>query len=115
MKFLKSEMKNKYWTYCHYLEARCEALPEQLEKKFKNIECYHESSSCYGMSNYINVEIQDNAGDSLDSFDIRISDHEPTGSGEHCEKYIYITDKEWKEVKKEVFTFIENKLSEFKN
>lgn len=113
MRFENSKLKTKYNTYRNYLEARCEALPRQIEKKFGNVECYHNSSSCYGMSNYINIEVNDQDGNYLDSFEIRISDHNPTGSGEHCDEYIYINGKEWLDIKKGVFKCIKNKLKEF--
>ena len=81
MRFDTDTLKNRYQTCRSYLEKRCEALPGQIERKFKNVSCYHEASTCFGMSNYINVEIQDENGDYVDSFDVRISDHSPTGSG----------------------------------
>ena len=63
MRFDNDTLKNRYQTCRSYLEKRCEALPGQIERKFKNVSCYHESSRCYGMSNYINVEIQNKNGD----------------------------------------------------
>ena len=62
MRFDNDTLKNRYQTCRSYLEKRCEALPGQIERKFKNVSCYHESSRCYGMSNYINVEIQNENG-----------------------------------------------------
>ena len=110
MRFETDTLKNRYQTCRSYLEKRCEALPGQIERKFKNVSCYHEASRCYGMSNYINVEIQNENGDYLDSFDLRISDHSPTGSAESCDKYIYIDGKEWAEIKKEVLEYIASRL-----
>lgn len=88
MRFDTDTLKNRYQTCRSYLEKRCEALPGQIENKFKNVSCYHEASRCYGMSNYINVEIQDENGD----------------------KYIYIDGKEWAEIKKEVLEYIAARL-----
>ena len=110
MRFEKELLKSRYWTYENYLEVRCEALPAQIEKKFKNTSVYHEASTCFGMSNYINVEKQDENGDTLEQFTIRISDHTPTGSGESCDGYIYIDGKTWAEIKAEVFDFISEKI-----
>lgn len=108
MKFESSELKNKYQSYRNYLEARCEALPRQIERRFKNCEANHQSSGCFGMSNYISIEKQNDNGDYIDSITIRISDHDPTGSGEHCDFYLYINGEEWKNIKKEVFEIVEN-------
>lgn len=110
MRFDNDTLKNRYQTCRSYLEKRCDALPGQIERKFKNVSCYHEASTCFGMSNYINVEIQDENGDYVDSFDVRISDHSPTGSGESCDKYIYIDGKEWADIKKEVLEYIASRL-----
>lgn len=103
MKFEKNQTSRSY------LVKRCEALPDQIEKKFKNTVVYHEESRCAGMSNYIHVEIDDENGDYVDSFEIRISDHNPTGSGEQCEKYLYVLRREWKDIKEEVFNYISNR------
>ena len=54
------------------------------------------------MSNYIDITKEDENGDTLDQFTIRISDHNATGSGTPCDKYIYVDDKTWLEIKKEV-------------
>ena len=62
------------------------------------------------MSNYISVEKQDENGDTLEQFTIRISDHTPTGSGESCDGYIYIDGKTWAEIKAEVFDFISERI-----
>lgn len=110
MRFDTDTLKNRYQTCRSYLEKRCAALPEQIERRFKNASCYHEASSCFGMSNYISVEKQDENGDAVDQFTVRISDHSPTGSGEHCDDYIYIDGKTWKEIKEEVFNFIESRF-----
>lgn len=112
MRFEKEFLKSRYGTYRNYLEKRCAALPEQIERRFKNASCYHEASSCFGMSNYISIEKQDENGDgdAVDQFTVRISDHSPTGSGEHCDAYIYIDGKTWKEIKEEVFNFIESRF-----
>ena len=104
-------LKNRYWTNRNYLEKRCEALPNQLERKFKNCEASHTASTCYGMSNYIDIEKQDENGDYLDSITIRISDHNPTGSGEHCDHYLYIEGRTWMEIKNEVMNIAEEFLN----
>ena len=96
------------YTDRNYLIERCAALPRQIEKKFKNAVAYHTESTCFGMSNYINIEKQDNDGEYIDSIDIRISDHAPTGSGSPCDAYIYIQDKTWMEVKREILDVVEN-------
>ena len=103
-------LKNHYQSNRNYLEKRCEALPNQLERKFKNCESYHTSSGCFGMSNYINIEKQDENGDYIDSITIRISDHSPTGSGEQCDHYIYIENKTWSEIKAEAMKIAEQFL-----
>lgn len=103
-------LRNQYWTNRNYLEKRCEALPNQLERKFKNCASYHTASGCFGMSNYIHIEKQDENGDYIDSITIRISDHNPTGSGEHCDHYLYIEGRTWSEIKAEVMNIAEEFL-----
>jgi len=106
----KEKLRSKYWTYRNYLIARCESLPDQIERKFKNCECNHTESSAFGMSNYIEIEKKDQNGDYLDSITIRVSDHDPTGSGEHCEHYLYIHGCTWMEIKKEILEIVKNFL-----
>lgn len=108
MKF--ENLKNRYWTNKNYLEKRCENLPSQIEKKFQNCEATHTTSTCFGMSNYINIEKQDENGDYIDCIAIRISDHSPTGSGEQCDHYIYIENKTWSEIKAEAMKIAEQFL-----
>lgn len=108
--FNSFEKKKKYIYYRRYLASRCEALPRQLERKFKNCCSTHIQSGCYGMSNYIKVEKLDNNGDSVDCITIRISDHASTGSGDPCSYYLYILDYTWMEIKKKVFGIVENFL-----
>ena len=103
-------LEKKYYTKKSYLEQRCESLPSQLERKFKNCEVSHNASSCYGMSNYIDIEKQDENGDYVDSVAFRISDHSPTGSGDHCDFYIYIEGRTWTEIKDEVIGIAEKFL-----
>lgn len=103
-RFYKSKMESRYTTYRSYLEARCESLPNQIGKIAK-CEARHTASRCRGMSNYIDIFKNDD-----ESITIRISDHAPTGSGSPCDYYIYIQDKTWMEVKKEVFEIAENFL-----
>lgn len=103
-KFYEIEMKSHYWTYRSYLAARCSSLPSQLERKFKNCYAWHKESTCYGMSNYIEISNEDS------SITIRISDHNQTSSGSPCDYYIYIQNKTWMEIKKEVFEIAENFL-----
>lgn len=105
-KFYKLKMESCYQTYRTYLEARCEALPGQLEKRFPDCEAQHIASRCRGMSNYIEIENGSNA------ITIRISDHNPTGSGSPCDHYIYIQDKTWMEIKKEIFRITEDFLKQ---
>lgn len=105
MKFESHKIEKLYWTYRNYLEKRCEALPRQIEKKFKNLSTRHESSSCYGMSNYIEVTKLDDDENDIDWLKIRISDHRPVFGG-ICDKYIYIQDYTWTEIKKIVFEII---------
>lgn len=109
MKF--ENLKNRYQTNRNYLEKRCENLPIQIEKKFKNCEATHTASKCYGMSNYINIEKQDENGDYIDSITIRISDHNPTGSGEQCDFYVYIENKTWSEIKAEAMNIVKEFLN----
>lgn len=104
-KFEESKMTSQYTSYRAYLVARCEALPRQLEKKF-DCSANWIGSRCRGMSNYIEISKKD----SDDSITIRISDHEPTGSGSPCDFYIYIQDRTWMEIKKEVFEIAEDFL-----
>lgn len=103
-------LENRYHTNRNYLEQRCESLPRQLERKFKNCEVSHNASSCYGMSNYIDIEKQDENGDYADRITIRISDHNPTGSGDHCDHYIYIEGRTWSEIKSEIMGITEKFL-----
>lgn len=108
--FYRNKMEDRYWTYHNYLKTRCEALPQQLEKKFKNCLAYHTASRCWGMSNYIRIA-KEGAGDEYDSsITIRISDHDPTGSGGRCDHYLYVQDRTWAEIKEEVFKIAESFL-----
>lgn len=103
MLFEKSNLKKRYWTYRNYLKARCTSIPAQLERRFKKCSVYHTASTCYGISNYIHVSKQDDNGDDIDSITIRISDHDPTGSGDPCDYYLYIDNKSWADIKKDIF------------
>lgn len=102
--FESQKIKSRYRTFKSYLEARCEALERGLEKRF-SCEARHNSSNCRGMSNYIDIWNSDD-----EQITIRISDHSPTGSGSPCDYYIYIQNKTWMEIKKEVFEIAENFL-----
>lgn len=103
--FQTEKMKENYYLYRNYLKTRCELIPDQIERKY-NYDCivYYNQSNCRGMSNYIDIS------KGSDSITIRISDHEPTGSGSPCDYYIYIQDKTWMEIKKEVFRIAEDFL-----
>lgn len=103
--FQAEKMEENYYLYKNYLKMRCELIPDQIERKY-NYDCivYYNQSNCRGMSNYIDIS------KGSDSITIRISDHEPTGSGSPCDYYIYIQDKTWMEIKKEVFRIAEDFL-----
>lgn len=103
--FIFNLKDGRYNTCRAYLEKRCAALPSQIENKYRCTSC-HNSSTCYGMSNYIYIN-----ADHKESFCIRISDHSPTGSCEPCDHYIYIDNRSWSDIKKEVFEVIENFFS----
>lgn len=107
-KFYANELKSKHNTYRNYLEKRCEKLPAEIERHFKTCTAYHIASTAAGMSNYIEVSTDDK--DNI--YTIRISDHKPTSSGDPCDYYIYIQNKTWLEIKKEVFETIKNFLNE---
>lgn len=53
------------------------------------------------------IDYNDYNNDIYESITIRISDHSPTGSGSLCDAYIYIQDKEWGIIRKEVFEVFE--------
>lgn len=111
MKFEEDKIKTNYNTYRNYLETRCKNLANYLNKEMQKINndsyAYHENSSCFGMSNYIMIDYNDYNNDIYESITIRISDHSPTGSGSLCDAYIYIQDKEWGIIRKEVFEVFE--------
>lgn len=109
-KFYEYKMEDRYTTYRTYLEERCKMLPDQIERKFKNSSVRHIASKCRGMSNYIQIIRIDAEDEENDTITIRISDHEPTGSGSECDFYMYIQDKTWMEIKKRVFEIAEEFL-----
>lgn len=57
------------------------------------------------MSNYIEVTKLDDDENDIDWLKIRISDHRPVSGGIY-DKYIYIQDYTWTEIKKIVFEII---------
>lgn len=109
-KFEKEKMRSCYWTYKKYLQKRCESLPRQLERKFK-CEADYTASRCAGMSNYIFLFTTNPEGWTDKNITIRISDHEPTGSGSSCDYYIYVQGKTWAEIKEQVFKIAEDFLN----
>lgn len=110
-KFEEKMMEKRHASYRNYLTKRCEVLAGTIQRKNKNVTVCHEESRCAGMSNYLQVGIEDEKGEELDYFTIRISDHNDR-YGSNAALYIYVQNKTWEDIKKEVLDFVEKKIRE---